>query len=265
MEKFSIFISSSDNYSDIWDIFFDLFHRFWPEYNGKIYLQTQKKNYIHKNLNIICTNIGNIKEFGASLRAGLNKIEDENILFIMIDYIFMGKVNHDKIMEYYKFFITHDVDSLRLVEEKFEHYNNTECPDIKQCLPPAKHRFFSYQIAFWKKNKLKEMTLPHESPWSSEWYGDKRAHLLPLKLYSIKETIQQPIPYDLRGCLHRGKWLNNAIDFLNSINYKINYNQRGLYTNEYKSFSTYLKLSVKLKLDGIKGSYWNLLKLRLKK
>lgn len=265
MEKFSIFVSSSDNYSDIWNIFFDLFYKYWPEYNGKIYLQTQNKEYSHDKLNIVCTKIGNIKNFGASLRAGLNVVDGENILFIMIDYIFMGKVNHQSILKYYDFFISHDVDSLRLVEEKFENYRNTDCEDIKQCLPPAKHRFFSYQIAFWKKSKLKEMALPHETPWSSEWYGDKRAHLMPLKLYSIKENIKLPIPYDLRGCLHRGKWLDNAIEFLNSINYNFDYTQRGIYTNEYKSFKTYLKLSLKLKIDGLKGSYWDLLIRKLKK
>lgn len=44
MSSFSIFVSSSDNYSDIWDVFFDMFKKMWPEYNGQIYLQTQEKD-----------------------------------------------------------------------------------------------------------------------------------------------------------------------------------------------------------------------------
>ena len=43
MKDLAVFVSSSDNYSDIWDLFFDLFYKYWPEYKGKIYLQTQKK------------------------------------------------------------------------------------------------------------------------------------------------------------------------------------------------------------------------------
>lgn len=260
MKDFAVFVSSSDNYSDIWDLFFDLFYKYWPEYQGKIYLQTQEKDYKHPNLNIVCTKVGKLKYFGMTLRAGLNKIEEENILFIMIDYIFMGKVDNQRIMRYYDFFQSHDVDSLRLIEEGFNHYTNTENPEIKQCLPPAKNRFFPYQIAFWKKNILKEIVLPHESPWSSEWYGDKRAHIMPLKLYSIHNNVSQPIPYDPKGCLHRGKWLNNAVSFLKSENYPINFQSRGLYTNEYQNLGTHIKLSWMLKKDGFKGGYLDLIK-----
>lgn len=257
---FAVFVSSSDSYSDIWSLFFDLFHKYWPEYKGTIYLQTQEKEYSHPYLNIICTKVGKQKYFGQTLRAGLDKIPNENILLIMVDYIFMGKVNHQKIMSYYSFFSNYDVDSLRLVEEKFEYYKDTIHPDIKQCFPPAAHRFFSYQIAFWRKKILKEMTLPHESPWTSEWYGDKRASIIPIKLYSIKKEIERPIPYDLRGCLHQGKWLNNAVDFLNTIHYEMDFGQRGHYTNEYNSFKTKLMLSYKMRLDGLKGSYFDLIK-----
>lgn len=260
MKDLAVFVSSSDNYSDIWDLFFDLFYKYWPEYKGKIYLQTQKKDYKHPNLDIICTKVGKLKYFGMTLKAGLEQIPEENILFIMIDYIFMGQVDNQRIMRYYKFFKSHDVDSLRLIEESFDHFINTEDPEIKQCLPPAKNRFFSYQIGFWRKDILKGLVLPHESPWSSEWYGDKRAHIIPLKLYSIHKNVLQPIPYDPKGCLHRGKWLDNAVSFLKSINYPINFQSRGLYTNEYQNLSTRIKLSWMLKKDGLKGGYLDLIK-----
>lgn len=260
MKDFAVFVSSSDNYSDIWDLFFDLFYKYWPEYQGKIYLQTQEKNYTHSNLNITCTKVGKLNYFGMTLRTGLDKIPEENILFIMIDYIFMGKVDHQRIMRYYHFFESHDVDSLRLIEENFQHYNNTEDPDLKQCLTPAHNRFFSYQIGFWKKKILMDLVLPHENPWSSEWYGDKRAHIMPLKLYSIKKNVVKPILYDPRGCLHRGKWLDNAISFLKSINYNINFQKRGVYKDEYQHFTTRIKLSWMLKKDGFKGGYWDLIK-----
>ena len=82
--------------------------------------------------------------------------------------------------ESFKFFQAKDADSLRLIEESFDYFEKTNHKDIIKCLPPAPHRFFSYQIAFWRKQALKKMALPHETPWSSEYYGDKRAHLLPL-------------------------------------------------------------------------------------
>lgn len=90
MQDFSIFVSSSDKYSDLWPVFFKLFKRMWPEYDGVIYLQTENKNYSYPNLNIKCTNIGKQKSFGTALLSGLNKVKEKNILFFMIDYILMG-------------------------------------------------------------------------------------------------------------------------------------------------------------------------------
>ena len=101
MSSFSIFVSSSDNYSDIWDVFFDMFKKMWPEYNGQIYLQTQEKDYQHEGLNIVCTKVGKIQGFGKTLRTGLDKIKDDNFLFIMIDYLFMGKVDNQKMENYW--------------------------------------------------------------------------------------------------------------------------------------------------------------------
>lgn len=73
-----------------------MFKKMWPEYNGQIYLQTQEKDYQHEGLNIVCTKVGKIQGFGETLRAGLDKIKDDNFLFIMIDYLFMSKVDNQK-------------------------------------------------------------------------------------------------------------------------------------------------------------------------
>lgn len=262
MSSFSIFVSSSDSYSDIWDVFFDMFQKMWPEYNGTIYLQTQEKEYHHEGLNIISTKVGKMKDFGTTLHTGLDKIKEDAFLFMMIDYLFMGRVNDAKMEEYFKFFQSKDADSLRLIEESFDHFEKTNNKDIIKCLPPAPHRFFSYQIAFWKKQALKKMALPHETPWSSEYYGDKRAHLIPLNLYSIKSNDLMPIVYDGRGCLHRGKWLDNAVNFLKEQNYSIDFSKRGLYDNDYQK--SHWRVSWMIKRDGLKGSYLDLLLRHLK-
>ncbi len=70
---------------------------------------------------------------------------------MMVDCLFIGKVNNAKKEESFKFFQAKDADSLRLIEESFDYFEKTNHKDIIKCLPPASHRFFSYQIAFWKK------------------------------------------------------------------------------------------------------------------
>ncbi len=258
--KFPIFISSSDNYSDLWSLFFDLFQKYWSEYDGVIYLQTQEKEYSHPGLNIVCTKVGRLNGFGRTLRAGLAKVPEENILFIMIDYIFMGKVNHEYVKTCYDFFCGQNLDSLCLVDQNYPHTIEMVNTNYLFVSPPAPYIMFSYQIAFWKKSILKEMALSHENPWMSEWYGSMRAEKMHIRLACVKKE-KEPITYDPAGCLHKGKWLENAIEFLNSIHYEFDFNKRGYYTAD-QTFKSRLKLKWMIYSVGFKGSWFDLWKRR---
>ena len=263
MNNFPIFVSSSDSYSDIWDVFFDMFQKFWPEYDGTIYLQTQEKEYHHEGLNIVCTQVGKLKGFGATLRAGLDKVKEDNLLFIMIDYLFMGKVDHQKIKEYYDYFLTSKLDTLCLFQQSFRTNVPAAREDLIRAVPPCDKVMFGYQIAFWKKELLKDMgALPHENPWMSEWYGSMRAEKMRLRVEALNKGVKMPIPYDARGCLHQGKWLDNAVEFLNKNKYKIDFNVRGHYVESkgYGSLSYRLRIKYIIWKTGFLGSYWDLLK-----
>jgi hypothetical protein len=262
-ENYTIFISSSDNYSDIWPLFFDFFQKYWPEYQGNIYLNTQKKEYKHKGLNIICTKVGKKKHFGETFIAGLQTVDNENILLIMIDYLFMGKVNNEVILYYCDLFKKYELDSLCLFPQNFTNYRPLNKNILLACPPFPTSVLFGYQIAFWRKDVLLEMALPYESPWMSEWYGSQRAERMRIKLGYINNKKCMPIPYDARGCLHQGRWLDNAVKFLHENNYKrIDFNKRGFYNDHkiYESLSYRIKIKWIIYVTGLKGSYMDLLK-----
>lgn len=256
----SIFLSSADSYSDLWPLFFDMFKKYWPEYSGVIYLNTEEKTFSTEGLNIICTKVGKNKSFGISFRKGLEMVKSDNVMLIMIDYIFMGKVNDKKITEYYDYYVSKNLDSLCLVHQGYPNIEKSEHSELHMVYPPAPRIMFSYQIAFWKKAMLKEMALPHENPWTSEWYGTLRAEKMKIKLSSIANTELNPIPYDLAGCLHKGKWLDNAIEHLNKINYRIDFAKRGFFTEQPPTIKNRFKIKWMLVKDGLKGSYWDLWK-----
>jgi len=259
MNNCTIFVSSSDAYADIWKLFFDLFKMYWPEYNGKIVLNTQALDYSCDGLDIECTKVGYHSGFGRTFRAGLDCVKTDNVLLMMIDYIFMGNVNHQKMEEYYDAFSAFGLDSLCLEYQNYQNVSRTVHPELLYVSPPAPHVMFSYQIAFWKKQILNEMALPHESPWMSEWFGSLRAEKMKIKLACLSKGTLWPIPYDLRGCLHQGKWLKESVIFLKSINYHIDYNKRGYYGGEYNSWKYRIMAKKMIWETGLRGSYWDLL------
>ena len=262
MNNCPIFISSADSYSDLWPIFFDMFKKYWPEYNGIIYLNTEEKTYTTNGLNIICTQVGQNKFFGTTFRKGLDMIKSKNVLLMMIDYMFMGRVNDRKILEYYDFFVNEYLDSLCLTNQHYPNTKKTGHNELVMVLPPAPYVMFSYQIAFWKKSMLYQMALPQEDPWTSEWYGTLRAEKMHIKLASIADEKYNPIPYHLAGCLHKGKWLTEAIEHLKSINYNVDFDKRGYYHELPTSIKRRLIVKWKIVKVGLLGSYYDLSKRR---
>lgn len=264
MDNCTVFVSSADSYSDLWDVFFDLFQKYWPEYDGEIVLNTQEKDYYHEGLNIKCTKVGKLKGFGATYRAGLDTIKTDNVLIFLIDFIFMDKVNNAKINEYYKYFVNHELDTLYLCNLPFTNYivsNNADLLIPKRPYPES--ILFGYQIGFWKKSTLYQMMLPHEDPWMSEWYGSKRAEVINISVAYLSDRKLKPIVYNAAGCIHQGLWLDDAVKFLNT-NYdkNIDFSARGYYKENpvYNSFSFRVRLKLNILKTGIMGSYWDLIK-----
>jgi hypothetical protein len=237
-----------------------LFVRYWPEYEGKIYLNTENKTFSHPGLNIICTRVGTSGQFGKTFRAGLDKVDSDRLMLIMIDYLFLGSISAGKISEYYNYFVDQDLDSLCLVYQEYPNTKDSGHNDLNIVIPPAPHIMFSYQIAFWKKEMLYQMALPHENPWTSEWYGTLRAERMGIKLAAVADEKLNPVIYNMAGCLHRGKWLGDAITHLRSINYDLEFTKRGLYHEAPADLKSKLKVKWMIVKDGLRGSYLDLLK-----
>ena len=50
--NYSILINTCDKFDDCWDPFFKLWSLYWTDCSGKIYLNTEYKDYSYPKLNI---------------------------------------------------------------------------------------------------------------------------------------------------------------------------------------------------------------------
>lgn len=256
---YTVFVDTSDSYSDIWSLFFDMFTLYWPDFKGIIYLNTEFKTFHHEGLNIICTQVGKRVDYGKYNLAGLNKIDAEWIMYFPVDCIFMGEVNKDRLDRYLRFFKEKDIDSFCLAHQNYRLLEQTDVKGVSMVIPPTQD-MFTTQIAFWKKTTFCKLILPHENPWTLEWYGSKRANKMKIKLACPTTNEDNPLNYDLNGCLGRGKWLKNAIEHLNQLNYKIDFDRRGFYAYPKITIMYRIKAKWMFVRDGLRGSYWDLIK-----
>jgi|GEM_PF-871546 len=262
--KYALFVSSSDAYSDIWPMFFDHLQKFWPSLNAHIYLNTEEKSYTHSGLSVTCTQVGKHKHFGETFLAGLNQVEEDTVLLIMIDYLLMGAVDTARVEQALRLFQEQDFDTVCLWGQPFSHWHpiaGTEYAVPQKPYPGSV--LFGFQAAFWKKSVLHEMVLPHENPWMAEWYGSMRAERMAIRYACLARGTQSPLPYDVRGCLHQGRWLDNAVAFLQEEGYEgIDFTKRGIYDDATGYNSLRCRISTKWTIwkTGLCGSWQDLRK-----
>lgn len=232
MKNFAIFYHTCDKYSDLWEHFCYFLKKYWPEYTGKVYINSEEKDFDYPGLNIINLKVG-ICGFSEREIRGLKRVEEDNILLMMDDLFLMGKVDTEALDEYYDYFIKANLDSL--IFRKFPSFVTTIPVNVRQAevVVPPSIDMFSSQLAFWKKDTFISLLNPADGPWEMEWFGAMRANLSHLKLVCTKERVIPSLP---EGGLHIGKWVPEMIDFLQKEGYdKIDFNKRGFYQPNKKS------------------------------
>lgn len=235
VNSITIFVSSSDAYADLWPAFFTLLKRQWPEFRGKIYLNTEFLNYSHVGLDITCTKLGKQERFGETFLKGLDSFPDEVFMLFMIDYFIEQRVDLNTLQEIYDIFLQDSADTFTLTTQpnckiKSLKGSNRYCEIINR---PSWKYMFSLQTAFWRKSSLKKLVAPWEDPWQVENFGSRRAGLSTMHFYLFFKDKDIPIKYDFSGVLHGGaRWYPPALDKLDisSIPLDLKSSKRGWYT-----------------------------------
>ena len=261
-DDFSILVNTTDSFSDCWEPFFRLFKFYWPNYSGKIYLNTETKNFIFEDLNIISIK-NNIKDksWSKCLFYAVNMIEEDTFIYMQEDYFLKDMVNDKKIKELYRKYKKYDLDCLHLTDQctsgPFKEFKKDE--DLLIIHEKAPYRI-STQAAFWKKNTILKVLRPWESGWDFEKFGTKRSIKETFKIFAVNNKTyiknhSEIIPYIFTGII-KGKWKKEVVSLFKKHNIKVNFDNRGFVDLEqHSSFTNKINTFRKLMLSYIKNYY----------
>lgn len=209
----AIVMITCQKFSQAWDPFFILLKKYWPDRPYKIYMITDFGQY---NDDIVETiTIGSDLGFSSNLIYGLNKIQEDIILYFQEDYLFTDYFDTKKIILFEKYLRENsDVGCLRLAP----------CPGPTS---PSNHKDLgilqigdayrvSTQTALWKKNVLLSLLVPKEGGADFEIKGTKRSYDLPYTFLSVWRE-QSPTPYFITAIV-RGVWQDGALELLEKEN-----------------------------------------------
>lgn len=253
MNDFSVFVNSTDSYNDCWHPFFKLFSKNWPEYDGKIYLNTETKEFSYPGLEIVPTKVGRFKDpqsltWSECLLYAFDIIESEILLYVQEDYFLKNRVNHAKILELADLMKKNNLAYVGLSNTGNRGpFHETVYPDLWKVDPNDLYKI-STQASLWNKNRLRKYVRKHENPWQFEYYGNIRARRKKEDFFTLNRDIygkqHEIFPYDATGIVNK-KWKKEIVcDLFKENDITIDYSERGFYSNDHKPRPKSKNLSV---------------------
>lgn len=249
---YSILVNTCDNYEKIWPIFFSMFHRFWPEYKDKIYLNTETKTYFCDELEIIpcnCKESDRSRTWSSRLYHALDHIDTDLVLMILDDFIFEKKVNDlefQKTVKWMKkkpeigmlqFNVGSDCGKLCSENPRWREQNKKE-----------EYRI-NCQIALWRKDYLLKILRKFETPWEFERYGSIRSRRYKERVFAWATDSNYIFTYNWGKPIIGGKWNLDEIDRLEAkLNIKFDLSGREGMRNYYEN--------LKMKPKPKRNFYW---------
>jgi len=249
--NFCILVNTTDSFEDCWYPFFKLFKKYWPEYKGKIYLNSETKEFHYNGLEIIPIKNGLVGEsWSKCLKYALNYIEDEIILYIQDDYFLNDYVQFEKIGLYANLMTNNNINCIHLTPFASQGpFENSQYMDLLKYSKKAAYKLGT-QASLWKRIAMQKYLRDHENAWQFEVFGTKRAwrNDEEIYIYDFNNVPREIIPYTPTGIV-KGKWKKDSVFNLfeeNEIN--IDYGLRGFYEKEFnKNRITIQKIINRLK------------------
>ena len=217
----SIVIMSCDKYSGIWDDFFILKERFWPDCPFKTYLATDSRDYRKDGVETI--HFGNIREWSKCVRETVKKIETPYVCLWLEDALICEKIDTNIWLSDMKYILDNKVDYLCMeIKRRFIPEKMIEVASHIRVIDPHQRYGVDTAVAIWEKKYFMEKLQKDCNAWQFE--VDRCAEA------ATEEGIKGKTLYDDRHpanvspieVLRRGELRPEAIRFFNSIGHNLN-------------------------------------------
>ena len=261
--SYSLLINTCDKFEDCWIPFFKLFSNYWPEFKGKIYLNTEYKDFNYPGLNIVCTQVSekhNIPKskrvtWSQCLKWALEQIDSEIILYMQEDYFLKDYVKNDIVNDFVNLMIEENIECIQLTDQGVKPLNESKHPNLYE-LDNTYIAIISCQASLWRRDFLDSHIRIHESAWNFEWWGTKRISHKRNNIYVVDnnwviKNSFEIIPYIFTGVIG-GKWYNPVVSLFNEHKIDVDFSKRGFYDPK-QNISLLKKIKIKFSIYKVRS------------
>lgn len=229
----AILVNSTDSFEDCWVPFFTLFKKYWPEYRGTVYLNTECKNFELEGIKIKCIQSGLTESsWSECLGHAVGQIKEDHFIYMQEDYFLKSRVSDQLVYQFYDCFLRSELDCLHLTDQCTSGPFKESLIDerIWYIGNNAPYRV-STQAAIWKKSALLRILRPWESGWDFEKFGTLRSlKSLPvvacINQSQFRENETEVLPYVFTGII-KGKWKPEVVQLFAANDIPMDFSYRG--------------------------------------
>lgn len=218
--KCSVVVSSFDGYEDLWEPFFTLFFRYWPDCPYPVYLVTNYKIYNHDRVTTIA--VGEHKGWASNIRIVLEKIPTPYVICSHEDYFIEKPVDTAYIDSLVEYMEHHKVAHIRLYPAPLPDAYFPNNLGLGLISKGAGART-SLQAGIWDKKILNELLVDGETNWQMESEGSKRSNSIDMPFLSVRKPA---LIYHERSAVAAGKWMYYAIRLCKREGIKVDLRKR---------------------------------------
>ncbi len=199
-----VYISSFDDYSDIWPIFFQCFFKYWNDCPYQIYLGSVRKKFNHSRVKMLYAKVHS--NWSSRAIEHLSQIKSTYVLLMLEDYMLSKKVNTEEISSLLELMDTYDLNALRLYPDPLPSRGMSGQPNIGFQDMGQLNRTNTH-ATIWRREALLDLIRPGESLWEFEINASIRSN----NKYpgSICGVWKPAIDYYM--AIGKGKWFRSAL------------------------------------------------------
>jgi len=250
MKDCAIVVSTCDGYSDIWNAFFTLFKKYWPDNPFPVYLNSETLDIKDDDISILTLKaLSSELSWTRRLKEALIRIDAEYIVFMLDDFFLYDIVDTERILDFLQY-MDNDPELSAIYFSPLSAFTGPSYLHGLEKLKREAECKVNLTLALWRKDVLIKCLFADESAWEFEANALDRFIDNNDGYYAVPaRTLKKTIPYDYgKFGLFSGKWFRATEELFVNNGIVYDFMQRGFY--EDYMFGTIPYVARQIKMDS---------------
>lgn len=203
----SMIFCSCDAYSDLWENFFSLLKKYWPEFDGEIILNTESKSFRYDGFTISePLHCGKNVSWSQRLAWALDRAKNPLVLIVLEDFYLKAPVNHAAFCKSLAYMRANPkVAGITYLREPGISKPEKALPGFFRRKQFSIYKMTAH-ISLYRKDYLRSLLKKNESAWEFEVNGTIRSWFKPGACLCPQNNNDAVFPYDFGSLILRGKY-----------------------------------------------------------